>query len=164
VYLGDGTGHEGADRGRVVRSRNEIGEEPGRDAVLERVADHAGAGELVAAVHAEAAVIARRVEVAPVEVRSVAGEVAPVAGRRAPPELVHVHAETLQRAHFEAVEHPGSGIRRPHAATLTRPAERVPDDARDAKRPCPQPQSRQVDPAEPPHEDRVRLCVRERHG
>ena len=57
----------------------------------------------LSAVGAEAAVVARRVEVAPAEVLRVAREVAPVAGRGTCAELVHLGAEPLDRAHLEAV-------------------------------------------------------------
>ena len=56
----------------VVGRSDEIGEEARRDAVLEGVPHDRDAAELLAAVCTEAAVVARRVEVAPGEVRGVA--------------------------------------------------------------------------------------------
>ena len=72
LHLRDRARHERADAARVLGRDDEVGEEPGGDAVLERVADDRDAGQLASPIRAEAAVVARRVEVAPVEVRGVA--------------------------------------------------------------------------------------------
>ena len=79
LHLRDCARHERANRCSVLGSRDEVGEKPGGDAVLERVADDGHTGELASPVRAEAPVVARRVEVAPVEVRGIAREVIAVA-------------------------------------------------------------------------------------
>ena len=101
LHLFDGTRDERAHGVGVVGRRDEVGEEARRDAVLERVADDGDADERVLPVRPEAAVVPRRVEVAPVEVPGVAREVAPVAGCGPGAQLVHVLGEPRDRAHVE---------------------------------------------------------------
>ena len=117
------------------------------------------------AVRAEAAVVARRVEVAPVEVLGVAREVAAVALRRhagrARPCRPRSGRSGARRGRGACAD-AGSGVA--HPALLALATKRVANDARDAERLGPQPQPRQVDPAQPADEDRVRVRVRERDG
>ena len=119
-----------------------------RDAVLERVPDDRDAGQLPVRYGAEAPVVARRVEVAPVEVLGVADEVVPVAGARARPSASK-SGRSARRAAPRGRRR--RRRRRPGAqpAVLARPAEQVAGDGADAQRPRPQPKPRQVDPAEP---------------
>ena len=117
--------------------------------MLERVPDDGHPGELASPVGAEAAVVPRRVEVAPVEVHGVAREVIAVAGRRAGTELVQVRPEALDRANLEASEATRGRIGFAQPAVLAGSAERVPHDSGGAQRPSPQPKPWQIDPAEP---------------
>ena len=163
LHLVDGAREQRANDVAPARRRHEVREEAGRDAVLEGVPDDGDATQLGAAIRAEAAVVAGRVEVAPAEVLGVADEVAPVGGGGAAAELVEVRAEPLElgapRARAGSRSAPSGS---PEPALLPRPPERVPDDGAGAQRARPQPQARQVDPPEPVHEDRVGGAVRER--
>src|SRR5687767_14527901 len=66
--LGGGTRHERSNGLRVLRRRNEVGDEAGGHAVLEGVTDGRDTGELVSPIRAEAAVVTWRVDVAPADV------------------------------------------------------------------------------------------------
>ncbi len=146
-----------------ARCGDEIGEEARRDAVLERVPDDRDADERAVAVGTEAAVVARGVQVAPVEVPGVAREVAAVAGGRARAQLVEVRAESLDEPDLEAVDRRRGRGRGAQSAALAGPPERVAHDRADPQRTRPETQPRQVEPAEPADEDRMRPRVRERH-
>ena len=142
LHLGGSAGDERAYRlrvsgGRATRSATNPADTP----CLNVCPTTATPDELAFTVRAETAVVARRVEIPPVEVLGVAGEVAAVARGGAPTQLVQLRAEALDEPHLEAVDRPRRRVRRPQPTALARPAERVPDDARGPQRPRPQPQA-----------------------
>src|SRR6266480_3813283 len=101
THLVDCAHEQRASRLVVLRRSDEVGEETGRDAVLERVPDDHDACELARPVRGEAAILARRVEVAPVEVRRVANEVVAVGRADSTAKRVQIRPETLHRLHLE---------------------------------------------------------------
>ena len=164
LHLVDRSRDERPDRGRPSGAATRSARNPAETPCLNVCPTTRDADELAPAIRPEAAVVARRVEVAPVEVLGVAGEVAAVAGGSARAERVQSRRRSGRPAAPRARGSCAPRVGGAHPAVLPRAPEHVADDAADPQRPSPQPQPREVDPAEPADEDRVRLGVREGHG
>ena len=124
------------------------------------VADDRDPRETVALERAEGPVFAGRRGEAPVQVRSVADEVAPVAGGGLLPQRVGLRPELGERLDPEAADRPRLRIRRVEPTRRRRLAEEVARHRADPQQPRPDSPPRQVLPAEPPDEDRVGRRIR----